>query len=160
MQKGTLKGVLWHQGESDCKAELSVVYKEKLHRLIEQKRRQKRIQQQVRINIHPLLRTPHQRIIRPILNLRYGDSADQDAKQEDPDSVRKLKPVNSRQDECEQASHHYCKECEDQRQRWLTHCIASRHGSLYKARHLAREATCQSKVNFLQRIILDIRELA
>lgn len=35
MQKGTLKGVLWHQGESDCKAELSVVYKEKLHRLIE-----------------------------------------------------------------------------------------------------------------------------
>ena len=34
MKDGTLKGVLWHQGESDCKAGLSVVYKEKLHRLI------------------------------------------------------------------------------------------------------------------------------
>lgn len=36
MKDGTLKGLLWHQGESDCKAELSVVYKEKLHRLIGQ----------------------------------------------------------------------------------------------------------------------------
>ncbi|HBV62336.1 MAG TPA: sialate O-acetylesterase [Rhodopirellula sp.] len=35
MKEGTLKGVLWHQGESDCKAGLSVVYKEKLYRLIE-----------------------------------------------------------------------------------------------------------------------------
>ena len=34
MKTGTLKGVLWHQGESDCKAELAVVYKEKLHSLI------------------------------------------------------------------------------------------------------------------------------
>ncbi len=38
MRKGTLEGVLWHQGESDCKAELSVVYKEKLHRLIKRLR--------------------------------------------------------------------------------------------------------------------------
>jgi hypothetical protein len=34
MQDGTLKGVLWHQGESDCKPELSGLYKTKLHRLI------------------------------------------------------------------------------------------------------------------------------
>ena len=35
MKDGTLKGILWHQGESDCKPGLSVVYKEKLHHLIE-----------------------------------------------------------------------------------------------------------------------------
>lgn len=35
LKDGILKGVLWHQGESDCKAGLSVVYKEKLHRLIQ-----------------------------------------------------------------------------------------------------------------------------
>ena len=35
MKDGTLKGVLWHQGESDCKPELSGIYQTKLHRLIE-----------------------------------------------------------------------------------------------------------------------------
>ena len=34
MQDGTLKGVLWHQCESDCKPELSGLYKTRLHRLI------------------------------------------------------------------------------------------------------------------------------
>lgn len=34
MQVGTLKGILWHQGESDCKPELSGVYRQKLHELI------------------------------------------------------------------------------------------------------------------------------
>ena len=31
---GTLKGILWHQGESDCKPDLAMVYEQKLHRLI------------------------------------------------------------------------------------------------------------------------------
>lgn len=34
MQDGTLKGVLWHQGESDCKPELSALYETKLHHLV------------------------------------------------------------------------------------------------------------------------------
>lgn len=35
MQKGTLKGILWHQGESDCKPELAPFYEKKLHSLIQ-----------------------------------------------------------------------------------------------------------------------------
>ncbi|MCA9060396.1 MAG: sialate O-acetylesterase, partial [Planctomycetaceae bacterium] len=34
MTKGTLKGILWHQGESDSNAELAPGYQEKLHDLI------------------------------------------------------------------------------------------------------------------------------
>jgi len=34
LQVGTLKGILWHQGESDSKAELADVYAEKLHALV------------------------------------------------------------------------------------------------------------------------------
>ncbi len=34
MQDGTLKGVIWHQGESDSKAELASVYAEKLHAVV------------------------------------------------------------------------------------------------------------------------------
>jgi hypothetical protein len=34
MKNGSLKGVLWHQGESDCKPELSAMYEEKLDQLI------------------------------------------------------------------------------------------------------------------------------
>jgi hypothetical protein len=34
MQAGTLKGILWHQGESDCRPELAAVYEQKLHALI------------------------------------------------------------------------------------------------------------------------------
>lgn len=34
LPKGTLKGILWHQGESDSKPELSQAYESKLHRLI------------------------------------------------------------------------------------------------------------------------------
>ena len=34
MERGTLKGILWHQGESDANASLAPVYKEKLHHLI------------------------------------------------------------------------------------------------------------------------------
>lgn len=35
MRQGTLKGILWHQGESDSRDELAAVYAQKLHRLIE-----------------------------------------------------------------------------------------------------------------------------
>ncbi|WP_309398125.1 sialate O-acetylesterase [Cerasicoccus maritimus] len=35
MEQGTLKGVLWHQGESDCKEPLSSQYQENLTQLIE-----------------------------------------------------------------------------------------------------------------------------
>lgn len=35
MEVGTLKGILWHQGESDSKEELSVVYEQRLHELID-----------------------------------------------------------------------------------------------------------------------------
>lgn len=34
LQQGTLKGILWHQGESDSKAGLAESYEEKLHALI------------------------------------------------------------------------------------------------------------------------------
>ncbi|WP_146513565.1 sialate O-acetylesterase [Rubripirellula amarantea] len=34
MKVGTLKGILWHQGESDCQPQLSEVYESKLHTLI------------------------------------------------------------------------------------------------------------------------------
>lgn len=34
MQFGELKGILWHQGESDCKAELAGTYEAKLHALV------------------------------------------------------------------------------------------------------------------------------
>jgi len=34
MKDGVLKGILWHQGESDCKEGLAVQYKEKLIKLI------------------------------------------------------------------------------------------------------------------------------
>lgn len=34
MKDGTLKGILWHQGESDAKPELAKVYEQKLHALI------------------------------------------------------------------------------------------------------------------------------
>jgi Carbohydrate esterase, sialic acid-specific acetylesterase len=34
MKQGTLKAILWHQGESDCEKELAPVYKEKLEQLI------------------------------------------------------------------------------------------------------------------------------
>jgi len=34
MKDGTLKGILWHQGESDAKSELAKVYEQKLHDLI------------------------------------------------------------------------------------------------------------------------------
>lgn len=34
LKSGTLKGILWHQGESDSKAGLSEVYEQKLHELI------------------------------------------------------------------------------------------------------------------------------
>jgi hypothetical protein len=35
MQKGTLKGILWHQGESDSRPKLATAYKQKLHALID-----------------------------------------------------------------------------------------------------------------------------
>lgn len=35
MQRGTLKAILWHQGESDSRPEKARVYEEKLHELIE-----------------------------------------------------------------------------------------------------------------------------
>lgn len=38
-QDGVLKGILWHQGESDSKPELAPVYEEKLHELIARFRR-------------------------------------------------------------------------------------------------------------------------
>lgn len=34
LEVGTLKGILWHQGESDCTAQLAPAYKAKLHELI------------------------------------------------------------------------------------------------------------------------------
>jgi hypothetical protein len=34
LEDGTLKGILWHQGESDAKPELSKIYESKLHELI------------------------------------------------------------------------------------------------------------------------------
>lgn len=34
LRDGTLKGILWHQGESDCKPELAAAYEAKLHDLI------------------------------------------------------------------------------------------------------------------------------
>ena len=34
LEKGTLKGILWHQGESDSKAELAPLYEQKLHSLV------------------------------------------------------------------------------------------------------------------------------
>ncbi|MFH1266751.1 MAG: sialate O-acetylesterase, partial [Planctomycetota bacterium] len=34
MQRGTLKAILWHQGESDSKPELAGVYEKKLHALV------------------------------------------------------------------------------------------------------------------------------
>jgi hypothetical protein len=34
MQQGTLKAILWHQGESDSRPELAAVYRQKLHALI------------------------------------------------------------------------------------------------------------------------------
>ena len=38
MQSGELKGILWHQGESDCKPGLAEVYEQKLHSLVERLR--------------------------------------------------------------------------------------------------------------------------
>lgn len=38
LKTGTLKGILWHQGESDCSPEKSAVYEQKLHALIERLR--------------------------------------------------------------------------------------------------------------------------
>lgn len=35
MKVGTLKGILWHQGEADCKPELAAVYESRLHDLIQ-----------------------------------------------------------------------------------------------------------------------------
>ncbi len=34
METGTLKGILWHQGESDAQPELAAVYEQRLHELI------------------------------------------------------------------------------------------------------------------------------
>jgi hypothetical protein len=34
LKQGKLKGILWHQGESDSKAGLSEVYEQKLHELV------------------------------------------------------------------------------------------------------------------------------
>lgn len=34
MQHGTLRGILWHQGESDAQPELAAVYEDKLHALV------------------------------------------------------------------------------------------------------------------------------
>ena len=34
LKDGTLKGILWHQGESDCDPQRSVVYADKLHALV------------------------------------------------------------------------------------------------------------------------------
>lgn len=38
LKDGTLKGILWHQGESDCKPELAAAYEAKLHDLIQRLR--------------------------------------------------------------------------------------------------------------------------
>jgi hypothetical protein len=40
MPSGTLKGILWHQGESDCKPELAQSYAPKLHDLIARLRKE------------------------------------------------------------------------------------------------------------------------
>ena len=40
LQSGTLKGILWHQGESDAKPELAAVYQQRLHALIARLRRE------------------------------------------------------------------------------------------------------------------------
>jgi hypothetical protein len=40
MQSGTLKGILWHQGESDAQPGLAEVYEEKLHALIRRFRKE------------------------------------------------------------------------------------------------------------------------
>lgn len=40
LQAGTLKGILWHQGESDAKPDLAPVYERKLHDLIARFRRE------------------------------------------------------------------------------------------------------------------------
>ena len=39
MKSGTLRGILWHQGESDSKPGLAEIYEEKLHALIERFRK-------------------------------------------------------------------------------------------------------------------------
>jgi hypothetical protein len=38
MKVGTLKGILWHQGEADCKPELAPAYEAKLHDLVKRMR--------------------------------------------------------------------------------------------------------------------------
>lgn len=40
LEVGTLKGILWHQGESDSKENLAPIYEEKLHALIERFRKE------------------------------------------------------------------------------------------------------------------------
>lgn len=40
LKQGTLKGILWHQGESDSKPELAEIYEEKLHDLIARLRKE------------------------------------------------------------------------------------------------------------------------
>ena len=40
LRSGTLKGILWHQGESDSKAELADIYEAKLHALIARVRKE------------------------------------------------------------------------------------------------------------------------
>lgn len=40
LKDGTLKGILWHQGEADCKPELAPAYEAKLHDLIQRLRRE------------------------------------------------------------------------------------------------------------------------
>jgi hypothetical protein len=40
MKSGTLKGILWHQGESDSKEPLSAAYEKRLHALVERFRKE------------------------------------------------------------------------------------------------------------------------
>lgn len=40
LQSGTLKGILWHQGESDAKPDLAAVYEQRLHALIARLRKE------------------------------------------------------------------------------------------------------------------------
>lgn len=40
LEAGTLKGILWHQGESDASVERSAVYEQKLHELVERLRKE------------------------------------------------------------------------------------------------------------------------
>jgi len=40
LKHGTLKGILWHQGESDARPELAAVYEKKLHELVARFRRE------------------------------------------------------------------------------------------------------------------------